>query len=258
MNKKTALALGLCMFCAVSSFAQKKLVTDVTRGIAKARLAPKLNVSFVPKTSLSHVVNGYLRTPAVSRFTLPDGQAVRAVRFSRNILVTKEDLLIPKGSLAVVNPAGKITLYGPEETLPAEIKEGLASSFEAEYPGLLEFMDSWVAEDLSTPSGKPWDGKTSYTAQTDLAVDVDAYYEGQSGEVLVRSMDGALARVYRIPSANIYYKPTGRAGTYLNPDEDLIIFYFAKGNGAPISDGQIIFGGVTDTFWKQFFEVRPQ
>lgn len=258
MNTKTVLALGLCMFGAVSCFAQKKLVTDVTRGIAKACLAPKLNVSFAPKASLSSVVNGYLRTPAVSRFTLPDGQAMRAVRFSRNILIKKEDLLIPAGSLAVVSPAGKIMLYGPEEELPAEIKEGLDAAFEAENPGLLEFMDSWVVEDVAAPSGKPWNGKTSYDAQTDLAVDIDVYYEGQSDEVLVRTIDGALAKVYRIPSANIYYQPAGRAGTYLNPDEDLIIFYFAKGNGAPLSDGQIIFGGVKDTLWKQFFKVRPQ
>lgn len=258
MNKKTVLAFGLCVFCAVSAFAQQKMVTGVTRGIAKARLAAKPAVSFVPKYSLPSVVNGYLRTPNVTRFTLPDGTVMRAVRFSRNIKVEKEDLLIPEGSLAVVNPDGKIELYGPQEELPSEIKAGMDAAFEEEHSGFLQFLEGWAEDYPSSGAAVQWTGKAAYSAQTDLAKDVDAYYDGQSGELLTRKIDGAFTKVYRIPSYGIYYQPNGRAGRYLNPDEDLILFHYAKKDGTPINDGQIVFGGVTDPLWKDFFEVLPQ
>ena len=244
LMNKIAAVIGLCVFCTVSSFAQGQILKQVERGVARA--------GFVQKKSLSAVVNGYLRTPGVTQFTLPSGAAMRAVRFSRNIALTKEQLLVPEGSLAVVNPEGKITLYGPDEVLPAEIQNGLDAAFEREFPGFLEFMEAITpAEETATAAAKPWTGKTSYDAQVDLAKDMDAYYQGNADEVLNARTTGQEVKVYRVPSRDIYYQPVGRAGRYLNPNEDLVVFYPSQ------NDGQIIFGGVTDATWRMFFEPRP-
>lgn len=243
MNKIAAV-FGLCVFCAVSSFAQGQIFKQVEKGVAKA--------GFVQKKTLSAVVNGYLRTSGVSHFTLPTGEAMRAVRFSRNIALTKEQLLVPEGSLAVVNPEGKITLYGPDEVLPAEIQNGLDAAFEREFPGFLEFMEAITpVEETVADASKTWTGKLSYDNQVDLAADVNAYYEGVAEETVIATITKQEAKVYRVPSRDIYYQPVGRSGRYLNPNEDLIVFYPAK------NDGQIIFGGLTDETWRMFFKPRP-
>lgn len=240
MNKIAAI-IGLCVFCAVSSFAQGQLFKHVQRGVAQA--------GFVQKKSLSSVVNGYLRTSGVSHFTLPTGEAMRAVRFSRNIALTKEQLLVPEGSLAVVNPEGKISVYGPDDIIPAEIQAGLDAEFERKYPSFFDFIE--MAEPAAALSAKPWTGKFSYDNQVDLAADVNAYYEGVAEETVIATITKQEAKVYRVPSRDIYYQPVGRSGRYLNPNEDLIVFYPAK------NDGQIIFGGLTDETWRMFFKPRP-
>lgn len=244
MNKIAAV-IGLCVFCAVSSFAQGQILKQVEKGVAKA--------GFVQKKTLSGVVNGYLRTPGVSHFTLPTGEAMRAVRFSRNIALTKDQLLVPEGSLAVVNPEGKITLYGPNEVLPAEIRNGLDAAFEREFPGFMEFMEAITpVEEPSAEVSKTWTGKLSYDNQVDLAADVNAYYEGVAEETVIATITKQEAKVYRVPSRDIYYQPAGRSGKYLNPAKDLVIYYPAK------DDGQIIFGGIADKTWRMFFEPLPQ
>lgn len=243
MNKIAAV-IGLCVFCTVSSFAQGQILKQVERGVARA--------GFVQKKSLSAVVNGYLRTPGVTHFTLPTGEAMRAVRFSRNIALTKEQLLVPEGSLAVVNPEGKITLYGPDEVLPAEIQNGLDAAFEREFPGFLEFMEAITpAEETVADASKTWTGKLSYDNQVDLVKDINAFYKGEAKETLVAKITKQEGKVYKVPSRDIYYQPVGRAGRYLNPNEDLVVFYPSQ------NDGQIIFGGVTDETWRMFFEPRP-
>lgn len=248
MNKKIMLAAGLCLFCAAFSFAQSKLVADVTRGVVQAK--------FVPKTSLSSVVNGYLRTPGVTHFSV-NGEAMRAVRFSRNIFVKKENLFLPEGTLAVITPAGKINVFGPEDEVPAEIKKGMDAAFEAENPGFFELMEAFAAAAASAPAAKAWNGNTMYEAQADLAKDIDAYYNGQSDEVFTRKIDGAVTKVYRIPVDGIYYHPVGRAGRYLSPEKDLLLFYSSRHDGRAINEGQLVFGGVTDRKWEIFFDPRP-
>ena len=243
MNKIAAV-IGLCVFCAVSSFAQGQILKQVEKGVAKA--------GFVQKKTLSAVVNGYLRTPGVSHFTLPTGEAMRAVRFSRNIALTKDQLLVPEGSLAVVNPEGKITLYGPDEVLPAEIQNGLDAAFEREFPGFLEFMEAITpAEEPSAEVSKTWTGKLSYDNQVDLVKDINAFYKGEAKETLLAKITKQEGKVYKVPSRDIYYQPVGRAGKYLNPAKDLVIYYPAK------DDGQIIFGGIADETWRMFFEPLP-
>lgn len=242
MNK-TAVAVGLCLLGATSCFAQGgKMVEAVERGIKQAR--------FVQKSSLSSVVNGYLRTSKVLSLTLSSGKTVRAVRFSRDIALKKENLLVPQGSLAVVTPEGNISVYGPEETVPAEIQEALDNAFYAEYPEFAEFAAGAAAEPPAAPS-KPWSGAPVYNAQTDLARDIDAYYAGEAEEVLWDSISMLETKIYRVPSADIYYEPAGRAGRYLNPQEDLIFFHPGQNNGG------IIFGGVSDGIWRMFFKAQP-
>lgn len=246
MNKKILLVCVLSMCCAVHSFAQGKLLRQVERAVG--------NSKFVPKHSLSRVVNGYLRTPNVQHFTLPNGLAMRAVRFSRNIAVQKENLLIPKGTLAVVDPELKITLFAPNETLPAEIQEGLNLAYHSQHPEFAEFEDIFSSVAFETQAEEPsapWNGLPEYNAQTDLAKDIDAYYQGNADEVLNARRTGQEVKVYRVPSGDIYYQPVGRAGRYLNPNEDLVVFYPSQ------NDGQIIFGGVTDETWRMFFDPRP-
>lgn len=238
MNKNFAVIAGLCVFFAGSAFAQKNLIKSVQRGVEQAR--------FVQKTSLSSVVNGYLRTPGVTHFTLPStGEALRAVRFSRNIAAKKEGLLIPEGSLAVVNAEGKIALFRPDEAVPAEIEEGMQEAFYAEHPGLKEFEDAIRAgmEADEAVLSKPWNGKTAYDGQEDLAQDINAYYQGADETFGQVEIFGQQAIVYRVPVWNIYYHPAGRAGRYLNPEQDLILFY------PDINDGQIVFDGVKDPFF---------
>lgn len=240
MNKMAAV-IGLCVFCAVSSFAQGQILKQVEKGVAKA--------GFVQKKTLSAVVNGYLRTPGVTHFTLPTGEAMRAVRFSRNIALTKDQLLVPEGSLAVVNPEGKITLYGPNEVLPAEIQNGLDAAFEREFPGFMEFMEAITpAEEPSADVSKTWTGKLAYDNQVDLVKDIDAFYKGEAEETVLAKITKQEGKVYKVPSRDIYYQPAGRAGKYLNPDKDLVVYYPAK------DDGQIIFGGIADETWRVFFE----
>ncbi|MGN0024622.1 MAG: hypothetical protein ACI351_04235 [Candidatus Avelusimicrobium sp.] len=227
MKTMTAV-IGLCVFCTVSSFAQGNLLKVVQRGVVRA--------GFVQKKSLVSVVNGYLRTPNVTHFSLPTGETMRAVRFSRNITLTKENLFVPKGSLAVVNPAGKITLYAPEEVLPADIQAGL----EAAAPKLLDC----VLEPVAEPSAKPWTGKLFYDNQIDLAKDIDAYYEGKAEETIFNRVTQQEGKVYRIPSGEIHYQPAGNTGSYLDPNKDLILFYPAK------NEGQVLLNGLTSDTWR--------
>lgn len=246
MNKKILLVCVLSMCCAVHSFAQGKLLRQVERAVG--------NSKFVPKKSLSTVVNGYLRTPAVRHFTLPGGQAMRAVRFSRNIAVQKENLLIPKGTLAVVDPKLEITLFAPDETLPAEIQKGLDAAYYAQHPEFAEFEEMFSSVKFETQAEEPsdpWNGQPEYNAQTDLAKDIDAYYKGNAEELRRDVITGREAKVYRVPSAAIFYRPSGRAGRYLDPDRDLILFFPGQ------NDGQIIFDGLTDTYWQTFFQPLP-
>lgn len=244
---------------AVSSFAQvwgkvpklPKLNIQVTRGILVAKPQP-----WVRKLSLPSVVNGYLRTPGVIHFKVAE-VPMRAVYFSRDIWVQKEDLYIPKGSLAVVGPEKEITVYKPGDQLPLEVEAGLDAAFEERHPGFLAFEAS-IVMDPGEASSIPWKGKASYEAQVDIGLDVDAYYQGQANEIVVNRITQYKTKVYRVPSPNIYYQPAGRAGRYLNPEKDLILFYFSKENGTPIQDGQIVFDGLTDDTWRMFFEPIQQ
>ncbi len=251
MNKKITMIIGCCCFCAVSAFAQGKLIRPIKTVVSSANLTRQVaaKASFVPKASVSSVVNGYLRTPDVTRFTLPTGEAMRAVRFSRNIYVKKENLFLTEGTLAVVTPAGKISLFGPDEALPAEIKQGMDEAFAAESPVFFELLESVAKVEASALPGKAWNGKPSYDGQSDLARDVDAYFDGKPQETLIHRVTGYETRVYRVPSSSIYYKPAGRSGRYLSPQEDLILFFPSQ------NDGQIIFNGVTDHTWRMFFDA---
>lgn len=237
MKKKITVFVVLCLAFAGSAFAQKNLIKSVERSVAQAR--------FISKTSLPSVVNGYLRTPDVIRFTLPSGEALRAVRFSRNIATKKEGLLIPEGSLAVVNAEGKIALFRPNEAVPPEIEEGMREAFYAEHPGLKEFEDAIIAgmEADKAVLSKPWNGKTAYDDQADLALDINAYYQGTDETFGQVEILGQQVIVYRVPVWNIYYHPAGRAGRYLNPAQDLILFYPNR------NYGQIVFNGVEDPFF---------
>lgn len=243
MNK-IIVVFGLCVFCAVSSFARGQIIKQVVekgvleRGVTKA--------VFVQKQSLSAVVNGYLHTTAVTHFTLPTGEEMRAVRFSRNIDLKKEQFSVLKGSLAVVNPEGKITLYGPEEELPAEIKAGLDAAFEREFPGFMEAFTP--AEETVAAASKPWTGTLSYEDQTALAIDINAYYEGNAEEVVWDRIGKQECKIYRIPSGDIYYAGKNK---YLRPNEDLIIFYPAQNRG------QIVFDGLKNETWRMFFKPLP-
>ncbi|MDO5765371.1 MAG: hypothetical protein Q4P84_06720, partial [Elusimicrobiales bacterium] len=201
MNKIAAV-IGLCVFCAVSSFAQGQLFKHVQRGVAQA--------GFVQKKSLSAVVNGYLRFSGGTHFSLPTGEAMRAVRFSRNIALTKDQLLVPAGSLAVVNPEGKISVYGPDDVVPAEIQTGLDAAFERDYPGFTDLIE--MVEPAAELPSKPWTGKLSYDNQIDLAKDIDAYYEGNAKETVIATITKQETKVYRVPSRDIYYQPSGRSG----------------------------------------------
>lgn len=244
MNKMVAV-IGLCVLCAVSSFAQRNLwkgVLQTGRIQTKLLAGVQRNVAasgFVQKQSLSSVVNGYLRMPTVTHFSLSTGEPMRAVRFSRNIALEKENLLVPKGSLAVVNQAGDITLYAPEEVLPADIQAGL----DAASPELLDF----VLEPAAEQTAKAWSGKLSYDNQVDLAKDLDAYYEGNAEKKVFNRVVRQEGKIYRVPFSNIYYHPAGNTSRYLDPNEDLIIFYPATG------EGQILFGGISNKTWRKFF-----
>lgn len=247
MRQKAAFVFGLCLCCSVSSFAFGKLPL---KGLPNLPSKVASQARFIPKASLSSVVNGYLRTPNVVRFTLPSGEAMRAVRFSRDIKVVKENLLIPHGTLAVVNPKGEISLYKPEEVWPDEIKAGLDAAFEASHPEFTKFMES-VEREEEISSAVPWTGRPIYNAQSDIARDIDAYYGGQSEEVVWDIIVKREIKVYRLPSRYIFYRPAGRDGRYLDPEADLILFNPAQ------NDGQIVFNGLNDTYWRNFFQPKP-
>lgn len=261
MNTKTTIVFVLCAMSAISSFAQgwgklpkvsklptQQLSSQITRSVQLAK--PQ---KWVRKVSLPTVVNGYLRTPNVIHFKVA-GVPMRAVQFSRDIWVQKENLYIPEGSLAVIGPEKEISVYTQDDPLPQEIKAGLDAAFEEKYPGLLEFAASNEVL-LNDASAAPWTGKLVYEHQEGIGLDVDAYYQGQAEEVVVNRISKYKAKVYRVPSSNIYYQPAGRC---LNPDRDLILFSFAKQDGTPIADGQIIFDGLTDDTWRMFFEPIQQ
>lgn len=240
MNKKTVLLFGGCLLLAVPCFAQKnivrvsKLFSSVERAAMQAR--------FVPKYSLSSVVNGYLRTLGVLKFTVA-GKSMRAVRFSRDIALKKEGLLVPKNSLAVVEPNGAISLYHPNEKLPAELEAGLAST----EPELL--VEMLPEEPEPVPAG--WKGQSTYTAQEDLARDVDAFYGGKPVKTMRLRMTREEVKVYRLPVRWIEYHPVGSSATTLDSKSDLIVFF------PNTQTGHILFGGLISDTWKIMYEELP-